>query len=366
MDFCSLYSGDFYTVKKSMKLNDIKRIGIVKLGSIGDIIHTLPAAYSLRVNFPNAQIDWIIERKSMEILTGNRFINNIIVIDTKAWRKNPLGKRTINSIRSLLNYFKKASYDMVFDFQGLIKSGVIAYLTRSPKRIGFNPEECREGLNRLFMNMISSPTDSKTHVIDKNLNILKSLDLDISSIHFPFSFQNGDERPIDEYFIENKLTKDDFIAVIDPSAGWITKCIDLDLQAKIVDYLTEKYGCKVVIMWGPGEHEKALKIKELSKSNLLILCKTNLKNLASFLRRCDLMISPDTGPMHLAAALSVRCIGIYGPTCPYKNGPYGEEHLFISKFVDCAPCYKRECNDLKCIKTITFDDIKKKIDIALK
>src|SRR4030042_5596499 len=127
-----------------MKPNDIKRIGIIKLGSIGDIIHTLPAAYLLRENYPDARIDWIVEKKALEILTGNRYIDNIVVIDTKAWRRKPFAKSTVNAITHLLHFFKEASYDVVFDFQGLIKSGIITYLTKAPKRIGFNPKECRE------------------------------------------------------------------------------------------------------------------------------------------------------------------------------------------------------------------------------
>ena len=118
-----------------MKPSEVKKIGIIKLGSIGDIIHTLPAAYILRMNFPEARIDWIVERKSLEILTGNRCIDNIVVIDTKAWRKNPLSQKTRSSIIGLLQYFNNISYDVVFDFQGLIKSGILTYLTKAPMRI---------------------------------------------------------------------------------------------------------------------------------------------------------------------------------------------------------------------------------------
>ncbi|MBU1627389.1 glycosyltransferase family 9 protein [bacterium] len=348
-----------------MKPNNIKKIGIIKLGSIGDIIHTLPAAYILRENYPNARIDWIVEKKSLEVLTGNRYIDNIVVIDTKAWRRNPFAKSTVNAITSLIRFFKDASYDVVFDFQGLIKSGIITYLTKAPKRIGFNPKECREYLNRIFMNMNTSLAGEKNHVVKKNLNLLKTLDIDVSRVEFPFALCNGDEKPIADFFEENSLSKKDFIAAVDPSAGWETKCIDLEILSKVVDYLTLSKGCKVVIMWGPGEHEKALEIKLKCKSNPLVLCKTNLKNLAAFLKRCNLMLSPDTGPMHLAAAFGVKCIGVYGPTCPYKNGPYGDKNLFVSRFVDCSPCYKRTCSDLKCMDSITFEDIKEKIDLAI-
>jgi heptosyltransferase I len=347
-----------------MKHNDINKIGIIKLGSIGDIIHTLPVSYILRKNFPDAKIDWIVERKSLEILTGNRYIDNIVVIDTKAWRKYPFGKTTIKAVIGLWQYFKEASYDVVFDFQGLIKSGIISYLTKAPVRVGFDPKECREKLNHVFMSLNATIAGEKAHVIQKNLNILKTIDLDVYEVEFPFTLSNGDEKPILQFFQENDLSDNDIIAAVDPSAGWITKCIELELLAKVVDYLALSKGCKVVLMWGPGEQDKALKIREKSLSNPLILCQTNLKNLAAFLKRCNLMISPDTGPMHLAAALGVKCIGIYGPSCPFKNGPFGENNLFVSRFVDCSPCYKRKCDDLKCMKTITFDDIKEKIDIA--
>jgi len=349
-----------------MRLDDIQKIGIIKLGSIGDIIHTLPSAYALRKHFPHARIDWIVEKKSVEILTGNKLIDNIIVIDTKSWRKKPLGKDTLKSIRQFLKYFKKSSYDLVLDFQGLIKSGLVAFLSGAPVRIGFNRKDCRESLNSVFSNTRAPLAGAKTHVVDKNLNLLKLIGVDTSHVEFPVFSRNGDELPIDDFFRKHNLTSEDFIAVIDPSAGWETKCIAQKLLAKVSDYLKDEYDCKVVLMWGPGEYEKAEEIQNISESKPLILCETTLKSLASFLRRCKLMISPDTGPLHLAAALDVQCIGIYGPTCPFKNGPYGKNNLYVSRFVDCAPCYKRDCDDLRCMETITFEDIKEKIDIAMK
>jgi heptosyltransferase I len=350
----------------STKLPYLKSIAIIKLGSIGDVIHTLPVSYILRNNFPNSRIDWIIEKKSLEILKGNTYIDNIIVIDTKSMRQNLFNFDNIKSIKKLLRYFSNINYDIVFDFQGLSKSGLIAYLTGSKKKVGFNPSDCREWLNPFFMDVKAPKVQDKTHVVDKNLNLLKFIGINTYPVNFPLTIHNEDEIPIDNFFKEHNITSNDFIVAIDPSAGWKTKCIDLSLLAKVCDYLELSWSCKVILIWGPGEYDKANKIREESFSKPEILCKTTLKSLAAFLKKCNLMISPDTGPLHLAAALGVRCIGIFGPTCPYKNGPYGEDNLVVSKFVDCAPCYKRKCDDIKCINSIKFDDITEKIDFALK
>ena len=183
---------------------------------------------------------------------GNRCIDNIVIIDTKAWRRKPLSLSTAKSIIGLWQWFKEACSDAVFDFQGLIKSGVITYFTKAPKRVGFNVKECREKLNKIFMNIEASIAGEKAHVVRKNLNVLKAFDLDISHVEFPFALNNGDEKPILKFFEEHNLSKSDFIAAVDPSAGWATKCIDLNLLAKVVDYLALSKGCKVVIMWGTG------------------------------------------------------------------------------------------------------------------
>ncbi len=150
----------------------MERILIVKLSSIGDIVHALPVLRTIRHNLPNSYIAWIVEDKAREILDGNKDIDRIITINTKRWRK-VLNRTTIRELLNVINTLRKERFDTAIDLQGLIKSGVISYLSGAKTKIGFDSGNCREFLNIVFTNKKVSPEKEDSHVVDKNLSLLK-------------------------------------------------------------------------------------------------------------------------------------------------------------------------------------------------
>ncbi|MFH1994318.1 MAG: lipopolysaccharide heptosyltransferase I [Nitrospinota bacterium] len=341
------------------------RILIVKLGAIGDVIHALPALRTLRKNFPKAYIAWIVEEKAALILKGNPDLNELIVIDTKKWRKD-IGLKTIKDIKGLLSSLRKKRFDLAIDLQGLIKSGLITYLSGAENRIGYGYPYLRERLSGLFTNIKVCPLESERHVIDIALSLLSPLKITKIDKEARFNIPEEDEAYIDTFIREKGLNKGKDLVIINPGAGWKTKLWGTANYAALADMIAAKNKADIVITWGPGEEEMATEVKSKMTEKGIISPPTTLPSFISLLKRCNLFVGADTGPIHLAAALGKRCVGIYGPSDPSRNGPYGEGHRVVYKKMECGNCYKRECDDLSCMQTITPADVYREVEALLK
>src|SRR5207249_1884082 len=206
-------------------------VALVKLSSIGDVVHALPVAGALHGALPQARLVWIVERREAAVLRGNPALSEIVPVDTRAWRRarTPLAvAETSGALVALRRHLRASRFDVAIDLQGLVKSGVVAAATRAPLRIGFTAAHCRERLSTLFTNQRVTPPPAARHIVDR------------------------------------------YLAIVAPP--------------------------------------------------------TSLDELLAVLRRASVVVAADTGPLHLAAALGTRCVGLYGPTMVERNGPYGRGH----------------------------------------
>ena len=326
------------------------KVLIIKLSSIGDCIHTLPAVASLREGFKKkgikARIDWLVEEAASSVLTHSRLVDNVIVVK-RGWLRNYRENRRVASALAATRY------DLVLDFQGLLKSGVWVYLSNGVKRAGFS--NARE-MSHLFLNDRLPPYDPEKHAVDRYLELA----VHAGGAAGPARFQVDTGKAAKS--AENKLKgvgvgREPFFAMVS-QARWPTKLWSEGSFVELARRLIDKTGFKAVLVGGPGDRAALEDIKDKIGAGAINLAGlTDLPELAEVLRRARFAVTVDSGPMHLAAAVGTRCVSIFGPTAPWRTGPYGTGHIVVRKGLDCSPCFSRKCADPECMTGITVDDI---------
>jgi len=304
------------------------RFGIVKLSSLGDVIHALPVAHALRQALPTAHITWVVEAREQAILEGNPDLDALIPVDTRRWRKQfrfPSDLvRVGRSILEVRHRLIDAKLDVVLDLQGLVKSGLLTGLSGAKLRIGFSRRFCRELANVCFTNARVTPPPSARHVVEQYLALLSPLRIAAKEIVFPIAANVALERRMSDFLNEQGVKPNDLLIGLNPGAGRREKRWSLAAYSQLAQRLSVEAGARILLLWGPGEDQLARAISDSATIRPVFAPHTTLPELAALLRRCHLVIGSDTGPIHLAAALGVGTIGLYGPTSARRNGPYGE------------------------------------------
>ncbi len=334
------------------------RFLIVRLGAVGDVIHTLPLAAALRKRFPNARIGWAVEPGASALLRGNPVIDALCVVDTQAWRKGSAGER-IAALRSDLRKLKEVRADAAIDAQGLIKSGLIARASGAKVRVGFEHRSCREGMNVLFTTDWAEPPAGPHHVVEKNLSLLGPLGaapLEIGEVEFPLPAFAEEADGAESFLRREGLAAGRPLLIIHPGAGWETKRWNEERYAALGDAWERITGGDVLLSWGPEEEPLARQVADSMQSPVKVAPRTNIRELAALIRRCDVFAGGDSGPLHLAAALGVSCLAMMGPTDPVRNGPWGRGHAVLHHRLACSGCYGRTCPDIECLERIGADE----------
>jgi lipopolysaccharide heptosyltransferase I len=323
------------------------KILIIKPSSLGDVVHSLPFLNALKTCFPEAGIHWIIAKGLEGLLEGHPMINKLWVINKDSWKKIHNAKNTINEIRVLFKILKKEQYDLVADLQGLLRSGIIAAATGSPERIGF--QEAREGSRFFYTHRVEGGRN--IHAVERYLKIAAFLGCDISEVSFPFpAFKSPSSSIL--HHLSFEFFKD--YAVIVAGARWKTK----KWPAGKFGELSSLLPLRSVIVGSRADMNIANEIVSLSAGKAMSLAgKTGLKELIEIMRGARFVISNDSGPMHIAAALGIPVFAIFGPTDPLRTGPYGKGHTIIRENISCSPCFKKTCDDMKCMKNISADKV---------
>ena len=329
---------------------------IVKLGSIGDIVHTLPALAALRHAFPEAHIDWLVESRCREILLENPCLDGLLEVDTLQWRRRFFRPATWVEIAERLSALRSRRYDAVFDFQGLWKSGVLSRLARGRKRIGFARGHLRESGASLFTHERLAPPDEMRHVIDRNLFLLRAVGVETSQRAFPIvvpeEMRSRAERGLDSVGFS------DFVA-LNPGGGWPTKRWGPERYGALATEILREWSLPSLVLWGPGEDGIAERIVATSDGAARRAPATALREMIPYLERARLFVGGDTGPLHIASALGVPVVGLFGPTDPARNGPFGTGDRAVWKAVPCSPCYKRRCPgfDTVCLRSMSVPEV---------
>jgi lipopolysaccharide heptosyltransferase I len=301
-------------------------VGIVKLSALGDVVHALPVAVTLRAQRPDARITWIVEARESAVLRGHHAIDAVVCVDTRRWRRTR-GRAALMALgaelRGVRRQLRAAGLDVVLDAQGLMKSGVIARATGAPVRVGFARRQCREPLSALFTNRHVTPSASATHVVDQYLALLAPLRIDAPSHHFDLPRDAVADSQADELLAGSGLKPLDRLVIVNPGAGRADKRWPPERYAELARRLREDAAASVVVVWGPGERAIA---ETIAQGGAILAPPTDVAGLTALLRRASVVVASDTGPLHLAAAVGTLCVGLYGPTRAERNGPYGCGH----------------------------------------
>ena len=305
-------------------------IALVKLSSIGDVVHALPVAAALHGALPQARLSWIVERREAAVLRDHPALSEIIPVDTRGWRRarTPLAVAgTSGALVALRRHLRASRFDVAIDLQGLIKSGAITAATGAPLRIGFARAHCREGLNVMFTNQRIAPPPSARHIVERYLALVEPLGARARSVEFALPTDGAAEARIDEFLMGAGLKPRDRLVVLNPGAGRADKRWPTERFRALARRLSGEAGASVLVMWGPNELADARAIVGTDpRGDAAVAPPTNLDELLAVLRRASVVVAADTGPLHMAAALGTRCVGLYGPTAAERNGPYGRGH----------------------------------------
>ncbi len=324
------------------------RILIVKLGAIGDVVHAMPALSALRRSMTGAHLAWAVERGgAAKLLQGCASLDELIELDMRGWRKSLMNVETQTAIRKAMAGLRNGRFDLSLDFQGLMKSAMVARLARVPRRIGFAREALREPASA-FMLTERVEVDDRDHVINKNLRLVEHLGCDISGEYeFPIALSDDDER-----FAESQFERfDGRFAILNPGGGWPTKLWGAEGFGAVADRLWEEYAIHSVVTYGPGEEDLAQAVVDHSRAKAAVTLDTTLKQFFALSRSAKLFIGGDTGPMHIAAAARSPIVAIFGPTESRRNGPFAKDDVVVERFdLDCrTDCYRRSCSHTSCM-----------------
>lgn len=327
---------------------EYKNILIIKMSSLGDILHTLPFAAALRQRYPKAKISWLVHPQFAGFVPDPPVIDEVIYFDKVKFKKMSIGDKLkyFCDMRSLLH---SKHFDLVIDMQGLFKSAVLAAISGCSNRIGYC--EMREGSGLISKAICGS--HSKDHVIERYLDVARYLGAGVQEVSYPMPDLTAESASVAEKLQQQQVTGDYVVFV--PGARWQTKEWPVEYYAQLAKMLTNE-GMPVVLAGGPDDCAKGRKIKELCTSPKLVdlTGKTSLRELAALIKGCAVYISADTGPLHFAAALKKPLIAMYGPTKADRTGPYGSDRASVLLSpAECAGCLKKSCNNWHCMYDIT-------------
>ena len=327
------------------------RILIVKLSSIGDVVHTLPALAAIRRAYPAAEVSWVAERPAAELLQDNPLLDRLIEVDTKALRRWPLSGETLTAPRRQLRRLRASAFDVALDFQGLLKSAAIALLSGAPRRYGFEGETLREPVSRyLLTGTVNVPPPA--HVITENLTLAaRALNIpvpgDPSRAEFPIGVSSEDEDAAERA----AASAGGEFALLNLGGGWPTKLWEPERFGRLADELWERHNLRSLVTHGPHEVELAERVVRAGGAGGARAVDVSIKAFYALARRASLYVGGDTGPTHLAVAAGAPIVGLYGPTEWQRNGSPHPDDLCVERHdIECrTDCHRRACSRWVCM-----------------
>jgi lipopolysaccharide heptosyltransferase II len=305
----------------------VKSILVVKLRAIGDVLLSTVVLKSLRSAFPNARIDFLTERPSREVVEGNPDVDSLMVFD---------GKR--ESGAGLILKVRRRRYDMVIDLFGNPRSALVTLGSGARYRVGY-----RFGWRKYCYNLVTEPRGDQLHNTDFNLDALRRIEIPVleSLPQFPVP---GEAQDFAGAFFEKENLVHKKVIALNPGGGWSTKRWRIPQFAALGDRIAASYGAEILIIWGPGEETMAGEIRRLMSARASLIPPSNLKQLGAILSRCALVVTNDSGPMHIAAAVGTPVVAIFGPTNPELQGPVGVPSEIVQNLnLVCLGCNYTKC-----------------------
>jgi heptosyltransferase I len=357
------------------------RILILRLSALGDILHGLPVASALRRAFPEAHLGWLVEDRGAELLRGNPLLDRLHVLPRRLM-KGDLRRRPVGTLRgplrALVGELRGERYDVSIDLQGLTKSAWWGRLAGARQRIGFRGEDARE-LSRLFYTDAVRPPAERYHVIERNLSLLGPLGVVDPAIEFNFRLDPGAERRGRALWGEADAALPR--VVVNVGAGWVTKQWPPAHFGRLAARLARECGACVAVAWGPGEEALAAAAMDAAREagladgrsdrsdpggieprpGVYLMPMTTFLELGGVIAGARLYVGGDTGPTHMAGALGIPVVSMFGGSDARRNGPLGSPGEVIQlDEPECIPCWKTRCEwrePLACLTRLSVERV---------
>jgi lipopolysaccharide heptosyltransferase I len=325
----------------------LKTIAIIRLSSLGDIVHTLPAFQAVRRSCPDARITWIAEAPGAALLANFPGIDQVVPFDLKSQRGLPA------RVRYLARFVRRwrGRFDLVLDFQGLLKSALLAFLLGG-RRLGFGRRNAREPLASLFYTRRAGHFPEMGHVIHKNLHLLSLAGIDTAAVEYP-QREWLPSRPL-AAFIEHRGWRSGDWIILNVGGGWPSKVLNAGQWQRIAAGLDNDR--RLVLLWG-NEKERETAAAVSLNSGVPLAPFLTFSDLIYFIARARLVVSADTLALHLADMTRTPAVGIFGPSSPERNGPLFPGSQSVFRELECRFCYRRKCDTMECLQDIVIEDI---------
>ncbi|MFO1020623.1 MAG: glycosyltransferase family 9 protein [Planctomycetales bacterium] len=310
-----------------------ENICVIKPSAFGDVVQCLTLLPVLRRRFPNAKITWVINRELTGILEGHPDLDELIPFERRG---------NLKDWRSLLRKLRKGNFDLVFDLQGLLRSGFMTMTTAAPLRVGL--ETAREGAH-LACNITLPDTDKSVPAFARNWRVAEALGLGDLTPETIINIPDEDRQWAREQLAELKRP----ILAVHPGARWVTKLWPVESFAVVCTRAVRQWECSVLLLGGSGERKRCEELEKIihrlhpGAQVLNLAGGTTIKQLCALTHEIRWMLTNDSGPMHLAAGLGKQVIGVFTCTSPVRSGPPGAHHALVATDVPCAASYFKKC-----------------------
>ena len=344
------------------------RVLIVKTSALGDVIHALPVIDYLRQVVPDVEIDWVVEDRCRQILVGHPGISYLHVIHTRKWKKHPFSRETWREIREFRDILRQRNYELVFDIQGNLKSGLLSWLSGAGDRIGFTGDALQESANLFFTTRQVPLRKNDYHVTDRALRVVSApfgkdyREFTLSSF-IPISTEDAATATV----LLSTLA-DGLVFLFQHGTTWSTKLWHDEGWIELGRRLHAEYpNSSVLINWGSEEEkERAEKIARSVGGDIRPLPWMTIGELVALIGKVDMVIGGDSGPVHMAAAVGTPTVSFFRASDPRRNGPRGDHHVIIQSPLHCRVCQRKECDrDRQCRESITVEALLKGVESVL-
>ncbi|UCF02578.1 MAG: glycosyltransferase family 9 protein [Deltaproteobacteria bacterium] len=333
---------------------------IVKLSALGDVVQSIPAFEALRNHYASAHITWLVEEEAAGLLQYYPGLDEILVCRRCSWLKelrNPLlwPKVSFDIFRFCGN-LRQRYYDVIIDLQGLLKSAIWVGLARGRRKIGF--DRTREGSWR-FLNERLPPYDPDRHALERYLDLIRYLGADGDSFRVHDLWTPTEERLLQERLSQIRPNSGSPLVACHPISRWQTKLWPEANFTRLAVELITRLRATVVFTGSTQDRDTITRIiGETDVGGLYNWAgTTNLRELAYVYKNANVVVSTDSGPMHLAAVLGTPVVALFGPTAPWRTGPYGNTHRVLRMERDCSPCFQRSCETVECMTALKVEDV---------
>lgn len=319
------------------------RLLIVKLSSIGDVVQALAVLEPLRPLC--SHLGWVVEPPSLSLLEGHPLLERVHLFPKERLRQGLSGANLLATLRGLRAELVRERYDTVLDLQGLFKSALVVRLSGARRRVGF--AATRE-LSYLALTERVPPGRLERHAVLKYLDLARHLGGRVGRVSFPLAVRPEEAARVEALAAGRKLV------VVSPRTRWQSKEWPPARFAALVRLLSEEFAATVALCGAQDERAELEAIRTRSGAGGVINLagELNLREFAHLCRRARLAVSCDSGPMHLAAAVGTPVVALFGPTAPWRTGPFGAIHRVVRKGLTCSPCFRKHCASRACLETI--------------